>query len=137
MDSLTFARELNKIITQKVKEIISSSNQSDTMYATYTGEGLKIDDKPVEVDMDFVEVPEHLKKYKLKISFDLTQEQLDNQVLIVKKSGERVELSRLKFDKIPIEVEYDEMKSGQRYLVQQKAGAQKFVILDRIPEEEQ
>ena len=136
MDSLTFARELNKIITQKVKEIISSSNQSDTMYATYTGEGLKIDDKPVEVDMDFVEVPEHLKKYKLKISFDLTQEQLDNQVLIVKKS-ERVELSRLKFDKIPIEVEYDEMKAGQRYLVQQKAGAQKFVILDRIPEEEQ
>lgn len=137
IDSMTFARELNKIITQKVKEIISSSNQSDTMYATYTGEGLKIDDKPVEVDMDFVEVPEHLKKYKLKISFDLTQEQLDNQVLIVKKSGERVELSRLKFDKIPIEVEYDEMKAGQRYLVQQKSGAQKFVILDRIPEEEQ
>lgn len=137
IDNITFARELNKIITQKVKEIISSSNQSDTMYATYTGEGLKIDDKPVEVDMDFVEVPEHLKKYKLKISFDLTQEQLDNQVLIVKKSGERVELSRLKFDKIPIEVEYDEMKAGQRYLVQQKAGAQKFVILDRIPEEEQ
>ena len=62
IDSMTFARELNKIITQKVKEIISSSNQSDTMYATYTGEGLKIDDKPVEVDMDFVEVPEHLKK---------------------------------------------------------------------------
>ncbi len=137
IDSMTFARELNKIITQKVKEIIFSSNQSDTMYATYTGEGLKIDDKPVEVDMDFVEVPEHLKKYKLKISFDLTQEQLDNQVLIVKKSGERVELSRLKFDKIPIEVEYDEMKAGHRYLVQQKAGAQKFVILDRIPEEEQ
>lgn len=137
IDNITFARELNKIITQKVKEIISSSNQSDTMYATYTGEGLKVEDKPIEVDMDFVEVPEHLKKYKLKISFDLTQEQLDNQVLIVKKSGERVELSRLKFDKIPIEVEYDEMKAGQRYLVQQKSGAQKFVILDRIPEEEQ
>lgn len=137
MDSLTFARELEKIITQKIKDVIAASNLSDTMYATYTGEGLKVDDKPIETDMDFVEVPEHLKKYKLKISFDLTQEQLDNQVLIVKKSGERVELSRLKFDKIPIEVEYDEMKAGQRYLVQQKAGAQKFVILDRIPEEEQ
>ena len=137
IDSITFARELEKIITQKIKDVIAASNLSDTMYATYTGEGLKVDDKPIETDMDFVEVPEHLKKYKLKISFDLTQEQLDNQVLIVKKSGERVELSRLKFDKIPIEVEYDEMKAGQRYLVQQKAGAQKFVILDRILEEEQ
>jgi hypothetical protein len=137
IDSITFARELEKIITQKIKDVIAASNLSDTMYATYTGEGLKVDDKPIETDMDFVEVPEHLKKYKLKISFDLTQEQLDNQVLIVKKSGERVELSRLKFDKIPIEVEYDEMKAGQRYLVQQKAGAQKFVTLDRIPEEEQ
>ena len=137
IDSSTFARELEKIITQKIQAVIAASNLSDTMYATYTGEGLKVDDKPIETDMDFVEVPEHLKKYKLKISFDLTQEQLDNQVLIVKKSGERVELSRLKFDKIPIEVEYDEMKAGQRYLVQQKAGAQKFVILDRIPEEEQ
>ena len=137
IDSITFARELEKIITQKIKDVMAASNLTDTMYATYTGEGLKVDDKPIETDMDFVEVPEHLKKYKLKISFDLTQEQLDNQVLIVKKSGERVELSRLKFDKIPIEVEYDEMKAGQRYLVQQKAGAQKFVILDRIPEEEQ
>lgn len=137
IDNIAFARELDKIITQKVKDVLAASNQSDTMYATYTGEGLKIEGKPIETDMDFVDVPEHLKKYKLKISFDLTQEQLDNQVLIVKKSGERVELSRLKFDKIPIEVEYDEMKAGQRYLVQQKAGAQKFVIIDRIPEEEQ
>lgn len=137
MDSLTFARELKQIITQVVEEVIASSNLSDAMYATYTGEGIIIDDKPVPLDKDFVEVPEHLKKYKLKISFDLTQEQLDNQVLIMKKDGTKVELSRLKFDKIPIEVEYDEMKAGQRYLVQQKAGAQKFVILDRIPEEEQ
>lgn len=137
MDSLTFARELKQIITQVVEEVIASSNLSDAMYATYTGEGIIIDDKPVPLDKDFVEVPEHLKKYKLKISFDLTQEQLDNQVLIMKKDGTKVELSRLKFDKIPIEVEYDEMKAGQRYLVQQKAGAQKFVILDRILEEEQ
>ena len=135
MDSMNFAYELKRIITQVAKEVLMSSNQSDTMYATYTGNGLKVDDKPVEIDMDFVEIPEHLKKYKLKVSFDLTQEQLDNQVLIVKKSGEPVELSRLKWDKVPIEVEYDKMEPGQRYLVQQKAGSQKFVVLDRVPEE--
>lgn len=135
IDNITFAQELVKIITAKTLETLKSQNLSDVMYATYTGKGLKIDDKPIETDMDFIKIPEHLKKYKLKISFDLTQEELDNQVLIIKKSGERVELSRLKFDKIPIEVEYNGMKPGQRYLVQQKTGSQTYVILDRIPEE--
>lgn len=132
---IDFGRELKKLIRQIVKEYVDSTNQSDTVYGTWTGNGLKVDDKPIEVEQDMVNVPEHLKKYKLKVSFDLTQEELDNQVLIIKKSGERVELSRLKFDKIPIEVEYDKMEAGQRYLVQQKQGAQKYTIIDRIPEE--
>lgn len=131
-----FGKRLNKMVKQIVRDYVDNQNMSDTVYATWTGEGLKIDNKPVEVDKDFVEIPEHLKKYKVKVSFDLTQEELDNQVLIVKKSGEKVELSRLKFDKIPMEIEYDKMEAGQRYLVQQKQGAQTYVIIDRIPEEE-
>lgn len=135
IDYTIFARELIKIINTQIKEQMKASNLSDVMYATYTGNGLKVDDKPIEVEMDMVEVPEHLKKYKVKVSFDLTKEELDNRVLIVKKSGEKVELSRLKFDKIPIEIEYDKMEAGQKYLVQQKKGSQTYVILDRIPEE--
>ena len=131
-----FGKRLNKMVKQIVRDYVDNQNMSDTVYATWTGEGLKIDNKPVEVDNDFVEIPEHLKKYKVKVSFDLTQEELDNQVLIVKKSGEKVELSRLKFDKIPMEIEYDKMEAGQRYLVQQKQGAQTYVIIDRIPEDE-
>lgn len=131
-----FGKRLNKMVKQIVRDYVDNQNMSDTVYATWTGEGLKIDNKPVEVDKDFVEIPEHLKKYKVKVSFDLTQEELDNQVLIVKKSGEKVELSRLKFDKIPMEIEYDKMEAGQRYLVQQKQGAQTYVIIDRIPEAE-
>lgn len=131
-----FGKRLNKMVKQIVRDYVDNQNMSDTVYATWTGEGLKIDNKPVEIDNDFVEIPEHLKKYKVKVSFDLTQEELDNQVLIVKKSGEKVELSRLKFDKIPMEIEYDKMEAGQRYLVQQKQGAQTYVIIDRIPEEE-
>ncbi len=131
-----FGKRLNKMVKQIVRDYVDNQNMSDTVYATWTGEGLKIDNKPVEIDKDFVEIPEHLKKYKVKVSFDLTQEELDNQVLIVKKSGEKVELSRLKFDKIPMEIEYDKMEAGQRYLVQQKQGAQTYVIIDRIPEEE-
>ena len=131
-----FGKRLNKMVKQIVRDYVDNQNMSDTVYATWTGEGLKIDNKPVEVDGDFVEIPEHLKKYKVKVSFDLTQEELDNQVVIVKKSGEKVELSRLKFDKIPMEIEYDKMEAGQRYLVQQKQGAQTYVIIDRIPEEE-
>ena len=131
-----FGKRLNKMVKQIVRDYVDNQNMSDTVYATWTGEGLKIDNKPVEVDKDFVEIPEHLKKYKVKVSFDLTQVELDNQVLIVKKSGEKVELSRLKFDKIPMEIEYDKMEAGQRYLVQQKQGAQTYVIIDRIPEEE-
>lgn len=131
-----FGKRLNKMVKQIVRDYVDNQNMSDTVYATWTGEGLKIDNKPVEIDKDFVEIPEHLKKYKVKVSFDLTQEELDNQVLIVKKSGEKVELSRLKFDKIPMEIEYDKMEAGQRYLVQQKQGAQTYVIIDRIPEDE-
>lgn len=131
-----FGKRLNKMVKQIVRDYVDNQNMSDTVYATWTGEGLKIDNKPVEIDNDFVEIPEHLKKYKVKVSFDLTQEELDNQVLIVKKSGEKVELSRLKFDKIPMEIEYNKMEAGQRYLVQQKQGAQTYVIIDRIPEEE-
>lgn len=131
-----FGKRLNKMVKQIVQDYVDNQNMSDTVYATWTGEGLKIDNKPVEIDKDFVEIPEHLKKYKVKVSFDLTQEELDNQVLIVKKSGEKVELSRLKFDKIPMEIEYDKMEAGQRYLVQQKQGAQTYVIIDRIPEDE-
>lgn len=131
-----FGKRLNKMVKQIVRDYVDNQNMSDTVYATWTGEGLKIDNKPVEIDKDFVKIPEHLKKYKVKVSFDLTQEELDNQVLIVKKSGEKVELSRLKFDKIPMEIEYDNMEAGQRYLVQQKQGAQTYVIIDRIPEDE-
>lgn len=131
-----FGKRLNKMVKQIVRDYMDNQNMSDTVYATWTGEGLKIDNKPVEIDKDFVKIPEHLKKYKVKVSFDLTQEELDNQVLIVKKSGEKVELSRLKFDKIPMEIEYDKMEAGQRYLVQQKQGAQTYVIIDRIPEDE-
>lgn len=56
--------------------------------------------------------------------------------MIVKKSGERVELSRLKFDRIPVTVEYDKMGAGQRYMVQQKQGSNRYFIIDRVPEEE-
>lgn len=70
------------------------------------------------------------------VSFDLTQEELDNQVLIIKKSGEKVELSKLKFDHIPVTVEYDKMEAGQRYMVQQKQGSNQYFIIDRVPEEE-
>ena len=136
MALVDFGKRLNKMVKQIVRDYVDNQNMSDTVYATWTGEGLKIDNKPVEIDKDFVEIPEHLKKYKVKVSFDLTQEELDNQVLIVKKSGEKVELSRLKFDKIPMEIEYDKMEAGQRYLVQQKQGAQTYVIIDRIPEDE-
>lgn len=135
IDILAYGQELKKIVAQVAREVLTASNQSDTLFATYTGNGLKVDDKPIEIDMDFVEVPEHLKKYKVKVSFDLTPEELQNQVIIEKKSGERVELSRLKWDKVPVTLEYDKMEPGQRYLVQQKAGSQKYIILDRIPEE--
>lgn len=131
-----FGPELHKIIKQVVDGYLKNQNLSDAVFATYTGNGLKVDDKPIAVEMDMVNVPEHLKKYKARISFDLTQEELDNQVLIIKKSGEKVELSKLKFDHIPVTVEYDKMEAGQRYMVQQKQGSNQYFIIDRVPEEE-
>ena len=119
-----FGPELLRLIKQTVGNYIQNQNLSDAVFATYTGKGLKVDDKPIEIEMDMVNVPEHLKKYKARISFDLTQEELDNRVLIVKKSGERVELSRLKFDRIPVTVEYDKMEAGTAVYGAAKAGLQ-------------
>ena len=71
-----FGPELLRLIKQTVGNYIQNQNLSDAVFATYTGKGLKVDDKPIKIEMDMVNVPEHLKKYKARISFDLTQEEL-------------------------------------------------------------
>lgn len=117
---------------------MGNQNLSDAVYATWTGEGLKIDGKPIEIDADMVNVPEHLKKYKVKVSFELSEADLQSIAIIDAEDSMKgkVTFKHIKFDKVPMTIEYDKMEAGQRYLVQQKQGAQKYFIIDRIPEEE-
>ena len=44
-----FGPELLRLIKQTVGNYIKNQNLSDAVFATYTGKGLKVDDKPIEI----------------------------------------------------------------------------------------
>ncbi len=134
---MDYGRELRDLILQIASNYLQSTKQSDTVYATFTGDGLKIDNKPIEIPKDMVNIPEHLKKYKVRVSFELDEGQLNSIAKIDAEDslGGKVKFKHIKFDRVPMLIEYDKMEPGQRYLVQQKQGANSYTIIDRIPEE--
>lgn len=135
---MDFGRELKQLITSIIENKIAEQNLSDAMYGTWTGNGLKIDDKPIEIPKDMVNIPEHLKKYKVRVSFELDEGQLNSIAKIDAEDslGGKVKFKHIKFDRVPMQIEYDKMQPGQRYYVQMKKGSNQFFILDRVPEEE-
>ncbi len=83
------------IIKKIVDGYLQSKNLSDVMYGTYLGDTLQIDSKPQKIPIDMVDVPERLRKYNVKFTFDLNQKQCDEQVFIILKDGSRLELKYL------------------------------------------
>ena len=133
-----FGRELKKLISQIIDQKLKAASPSDTTYATWTGSGLKVDDKPIEIPKDMVNIPERLKEYDVKTSFELTEADLKSIAIIEAEDsmGGKVKFKHIKFTDVPMHIKYDKMEPGQRYLVQMKQGANRYTILDRIPKKE-
>lgn len=119
-------------IKKVVADYLENEKMSDVIYATYTGNSLKLDNKPVQIPLDMVDIPERLQEYNVKFSFELNQQQCDEQVFIYLKGGARLELESMKLEDIPCKIVYDKLKSGDRVAVVQKKEGQRFSIMDKV-----
>jgi len=97
--------DINASIKYVAKGYIDNLNISNFMFATYTGGGIKVDNKPKAVDMTFVIIPQHLTDYDLKVKINGAE-----QTIKVK----------------------NKLEVGDRLIVGQATGAQKYFILDRV-----
>lgn len=126
--------DLVTAIQNIVRNYLQNENPADVVYATYKGSSIKVDDRPVPIDIDMVDIPEHLKTYNVKFSFCLDETQCDEQVFIYPKGGGRLELSKLEMIDIPCKIVYDELKIGDRVAIVQKQDAQRYSIIDKVTE---
>ena len=96
--------DLNTAIKYIVKGYIDNLNVSDFAYATFTGSGIKVENKPKVIDMTFVIVPQHLTDYKL--------------TAIIGGAEQEITIK-------------NKLKAGDRLIVGKATGNQKYFILDR------
>ena len=103
--------DLHSQIKEIAKKEYASENPCDVMYATYLGDSLKLDGKPLAVPLGMVDVPKHLTDYDVEV------QQVENGLLIGERLTYRI---------------FNALKPGDRVGVVQKFGAQKFLITDRL-----
>lgn len=96
--------DLNTAIKHIVKGYVDNLSVSDFAYATYTGSGIKIENKPKVIDMSFVIVPQHLTDYKLTAVINGTEQEITIK---------------------------NKLKVGDKLIVGKATGNQKYFILDR------
>jgi len=111
-----------------VKDYIDNENISDLVYATYTGAGLKIDNKPLPVDMDMVDVPMNLQTVSATINANLTS---GFEVVAKDENNRPVTVESIKLTNVPVTITMG-LVAGDRVAVVQKKGAQKYAIIGRV-----
>lgn len=97
--------DLNTAIKCSIKGYVENLNISNFMFATYTGGGIKIDNKPKTIPLEFAVVPKHLTDYNIDMVINGT-----TQNVTVK----------------------NKLVVGDRLIVGQATGAQKYFIIDRV-----
>ncbi|WP_432354618.1 hypothetical protein [Anaerotruncus rubiinfantis] len=119
--------DLVSAIKKIVRDYIDNENLSDLSYATYTGVGLKIDGKPVEVPLDMIDIPLHLQTITGKLTCDLTS----GFEIKAKCDGKDVEVESIKLTDAPVTIQTG-LVPGARVAVVQKKGANKYSIIDEV-----
>ena len=64
--------QLTKAFKGIVKNYLDNEKISDVVYATYTGGSLVIDNRPIPVPLDMVDIPLHLQTITGLLSCDLS-----------------------------------------------------------------
>lgn len=116
-------------IKQIVKEYIENEGMADVLYGTYTGAGVKLESKPVEVGLDMVDIPRHLQTIQGEISFTVTKDDTgsDGQKIL----SAEPEIESITVNRLPITIQTG-LFPGERVAVVQKRGGQRYAIIDRM-----
>lgn len=123
------AERLNTEIKRLIREYLENEKLSDLVYGTYTGSGLKIDNKPVEISLDMVNIPMHLQTIEGTLSFTVTKDDLNSD-------GERIleadpEIESITIKKLPVTLQTG-LSPGEKVAVVQQRGSQRYSIIDRV-----
>lgn len=121
--------ELLKIIKAIVRDYLENEKPADLLYGTYTGSGLKIDGKPIVIGMDMLDIPSHLQAVQTTVSFQVTKDDLNTDGQPILQASPEIE--SITISKLPITLQAG-LEAGDRVVVIQKHGAQKYSIIGRV-----
>ncbi|WP_312645374.1 DUF2577 family protein [Hydrogenoanaerobacterium sp.] len=122
------ASDLATVIKGIVRDYLENESMSDLIYATYTGAGLKIDNKPLPVGLDMVDIPQHLRTITATLSTTLTS---GFEIIAKDKDDEPVTVESIKLTNVPVTLQTG-LAVGDRVAVVQKRGGQKYTVIDRV-----
>lgn len=123
--------DLVKAIKQIVQDTMDNMSVSDVVYGTYTGDALKIDNKPLPIPMDMVDIPERLRVMPAKVSFKITDTDAEGIFEVRGMDDEIIPVKSIKFENVPVNLKID-FSPGDRVSVVQKKGGQRYAVIDRM-----
>ena len=123
--------DLVRAIKQIVQDTVDNMSISDMVYGTYTGNSLKIDNKPLPIPMDMVDIPERLRVMPAKVSFEITDTDAEGVFEVRGMDDEIIPIKSIKFEKVPVNLKIN-FSPGDRVAVVQKKGGQRYAVIDRM-----
>ena len=109
--------EIKKI----VRDYMHNEDLSDVMYATYTGTGIRIDNRPNEIPASFVDVPLSLQTVEAKLSGTFEGAAL---------SVTGAPVTKITLTDAPVTITRG-LVAGDRVTVIKQRGGQRYSIIDR------
>ena len=122
--------DLVRVIQQIVERYLNNYEPGDFAYATYRGEDLLVDGKPIPIPLDMVTLP---GEEDLEISFRLEKEQRNEDGELIFTSDPEFDFEWIEMKKLPVKVRFH-LEPGDKVLIGKKQGGQKFAILRRLEE---
>lgn len=123
--------DLVRAIKQIVQDTVDNMSISDVVYGTYTGNSLKIDNKPLPIPMDMVDIPERLRVMPAKVSFEITDTDAEGVFEVRGMDDEIIPIKSIKFENVPVNLKIN-FSPGDRVAVVQKKGGQRYAVIDRM-----
>ncbi len=129
------AQEINRAVKQLVRGVLEDQSLTDLFYGTVTAGGVRLDDKPLEIDWELLDLPEHLKEYQVKVSGEMRPEDDVVMVEAVDGEGRGVQVQRIVLNKALLTVWYEKLLPGDRVIVVRKQGGQRYAVIDKLQRE--
>lgn len=99
------ANDLLTLIRNMSRDCLSNEGLTDLIYGTYQSEGIKIDDRPLTIPLDMVDIPRRLTDYTVSAEIGGVEQSI-----------------KIK----------NKLSAGERVVMVQKHGGQRYAIIDRV-----